>query len=362
MLECPNGQRTGDPTPQATPLWGVAVKQKLWVPAPPTDRRAPRRERSSPSRPARAPRPRSSGCRGTLLAALIVAVGLVALCVVAVVVLPGVLSPGGGGRTNLMLLGIDRRDGTGWAYRTDTILLVTVDPAGGAAGMLSIPRDLQVAIPGHGEDRINTANVYGNRQEDPEAGPGLLKATIEGNFGIRIDGYLMVDFTAFVKIVDALGGIEVDVPKTLHDTRYPDPRPADPYAFKTVHFDAGWQHMDGVRAIEYARSRMSTTDFDRAKRQQLILLAIRNKALSPAGITHWPAAAAAVMAGIKTDLDVGELIGLALLAARTDPADVQQVVLEHPLVTGYRRADGAAVQLPNWDLINPVIEGLFGSE
>jgi LCP family protein required for cell wall assembly len=290
---------------------------------------------------------------------MIVIVGLLALCVVAVVVLPSVLSPGDGGRTNILLLGIDRRDGTGWAYRTDTILIVTVDPGGGAPGLLSIPRDLQVAIPGYGEDRINTANVWGYREEDPEAGPALLRATIEGNFGIPIDGYLLVDFDAFVQIVDVLGGIDIDVPKTLNDTRYPDPRPGDPYAFKTVHFDAGWQHMDGTRAIEYARSRMSTTDFDRAKRQQLILLAIRKKALSPGGIARWPSLATSVMAGVKTDLDVGDLLGLALLAARIDPANLQQVVLEHPLVTSYERADGAAVQLPNWDLINPVVEQLF---
>jgi LCP family protein required for cell wall assembly len=297
-----------------------------------------------------------------LLATLIVVVGLLALCVVAFVLIPpSVLLPGDGGRTNLLLVGIDRRDGTSWAYRTDTILIVTVDPDGRAAGMLSIPRDLQVAIPGYGEDRINTANVWGYRQEDPDAGPALLRATIEANFGIPIHGYVMVDFTAFVEIVDALGGIEVDVPKTLHDTRYPDPRPGDPYAFNTVHFDAGLQHMDGAQAIEYARSRMSTTDFDRAKRQQLILLAIRDKALSLGGIAHWPSVASAVISRVKTDLDVGDLLGLALLVRRIDPAGVQKVVLEHPLVTSYERADGAAVQLPNWDLINPVIEELFGS-
>ena len=294
-----------------------------------------------------------------LRATLIVVLVMLALC--AVTVLPGVLTPGDGGRTNLLLLGIDRRDGTDWAYRTDTILIVTVDPDGGVASMLSIPRDLQVAIPGYGEDRINTANVFGYQQEGSDAGPALLKATIEGNFGIPIDGYLMIDFDAFVQIVDALGGIDIDVPETLHDTRYPDPRPEDPYGFKTVHFDAGWQHMDGARTIEYARSRMSTTDFDRAKRQQMILLAIRKKALSLGGIARWPAVAAAVMAGVKTDLDVGNLLGLALLAAQTDPASVRQVVLEHPLVTGYERADGAAVELPNWDLINPILEELFGA-
>ncbi|MBN1138487.1 MAG: LCP family protein [Anaerolineae bacterium] len=312
-------------------------------------------------RPATAPRPRSRGRQNPLLAALIVMVGLLALCGMGVVLSPSVLLPGHGSQTNLMLLGIDRREGTSWAYRTDTILIVTVGAGSGMTGILSIPRDLQVEIPGYGQDRINTANVFGYREEDPDAGPALLKATIEGNFSIPIDGYLMIDFDAFVQMVDALGGVDVDVPETLHDTRYPDPRPADPYAFKTVHFDAGWQHMDGARALEYARSRMSTTDFDRAKRQQLILLAIRKKASSARGIARWPSVAAAMMAGIKTDLNAGDLLGLALLAARTDPSNIQQVVVEYPLVTGYERADGAAVQLPNWDLIKPVIEGLFGS-
>jgi len=285
--------------------------------------------------------------------------GLLALCLVAALVMPAFLSPSID-RTNLLLLGIDRRDGTGWAYRTDTILVVTVDPASRAAGILSIPRDLQVPIPGHGEDRINTANVWGSAGNDPEGGPTLLRATVERSFGIPIDGYLLVDFQTFVKIVDALGGIEVDVPKILHDTRYPNPKPEDPYGYKTIHFDAGRQQMDGARAIEYARSRMSTNDFDRAKRQQIILLALRRKALSPKGMLRWPALAATVLGGVRTDLGPGGLARFALLAVTLDPANVQQVVLEHPLVTSYRRADGAAVLLPNWNLIHPVVEGMFG--
>jgi LCP family protein required for cell wall assembly len=302
---------------------------------------------------------RSMDRKARLLAAFIVGLGLLALCLVAAVVVPAFLCLGVG-RTNILFLGIDRRDGTGWACRTDTILVVTVDPASRAAGILSIPRDLQVPIPGHGEDRINTANLWGSMEDDPDAGPALLRATIEGSFGIPIDGYLLVDFQTFVKIVDALGGVEVDVPTTLHDTRYPGPEPEDPYGYKTVHFDPGRQHMDGTQAIEYARSRMSTSDFDRAKRQQLILLALHKRALSPGGFRRWPSLATAVLDGVKTDLGLGGLARFALLAVRIDPPNVQQVVLEHPLVIGYRRADGAAVLLPNWDLINPVIEELFG--
>jgi LCP family protein required for cell wall assembly len=293
---------------------------------------------------------------------LLVTLALIATCLLLVVAVPALFSLREGGRINLLLLGIDRRSGTGWAYRTDTILVVTMDPDTRAAGMLSIPRDLQVAIPGHGEDRINTANVYGSQSSNPDGGPALLKQTLEANFGIPIDGYLMVDFQVFEKIVDTLGGIDVNVPTPLHDTRYPDPRPGDPYAFKTIHFDSGWQHMGGKRALAYARSRMSTSDWDRAKRQQLILLAIRDKVPSLSAIPRWPSLVATVLAGVKTDLDLRNLLAVALLAVRIDPSSLQQAVLEPPLVVGHRRADGAAIQLPNWDLINPVIEDLFGPQ
>ena len=118
--------------------------------------------------------------------------------------------------------------------------------------------------------------------------------------------------------------------------------------------------MDGKRALEYARSRMSTTDFDRAKRQQLILLAIRERALNLGAIPRWPLLATTVADGVKTDTDLADLLALAYFAARIEPSHLEQVILEPPLVVGHRRADGAAVQLPRWDLINPVLEDLFG--
>jgi LCP family protein required for cell wall assembly len=335
--------------------------RQLWVPPPPQLGPEPGHRSRELGRRSRLRRKRSTGRTAVLLAALGVALGLFAVCLLLAAV-PALFSPRDGGRINLLLLGIDRRSGAGWAYRTDTIMVLTMDPRTRDAGLLSVPRDLQIAIPGHGEDRINTANVYGERQDNPGGGPALLKATIEANFGIPIDGYLMVDFQAFESIVDTLGGIDVDVPKPLHDTRYPDPRPGDPYAFKTIHFDPGWQHMDGKRALEYARSRMSTTDFDRAKRQQLILLAIRERALNSSALPRWPSLVAAVLDGVKTDLDPGELLALAFIAVRIEPSNLKQVVLEHPLVVGHRRADGAAVQLPNWTLINPVIAELFGPQ
>ena len=333
--------------------------RKLWVPPPEADREQAHRS-AAYGRGARAQRTGSSGCRGVQRAALSVALGLLITCLL-VAILPALFSLAGGSRTNLLLLGVDRQEGTDWASRTDTIMVFTLDPDTGAVGLLSIPRDLHLEIPSYGWDRINTANVYGYLQDYPGGGPALLEATIAANFGIPIDGYLMVNFEAFEQIVDTLGGIDLYVPESLHDTRYPNPRPEDPYGFKTVHFDPGWQHMDGERALEYARSRMSTSDFARAKRQQQILLAIRERALSPGGILRWPLLAKAVMDEIKTDMGLGRLLALAIRAMRLDISSLRRVVLEYPLVVDHQRADGAAVQLPNWDLIAPLIEELFGS-
>jgi LCP family protein required for cell wall assembly len=263
-------------------------------------------------------------------------------------------------RINVLLLGIDRRGGSGWGYRTDTIIIVSVDPIYSTVSMLSIPRDLQISIPGNGDDRINTANVYGYSRKYPGGGPALLKRTIEANFHIPINYYVMVDFDAFTRIIDTLGGIDVNVPKELHDTKYPDPKPGDPFGYKTIHFDAGWQHMDGVRALEYARSRMSTSDFDRANRQQLILLAIREKALSLNILPKLPSLAGTMMDTVKTDMTLGEMRELAVLAPAIDMTNIKQLVIQKPMVYGYRTENGAAVQLPKWDLINAAIAELFG--
>lgn len=265
-----------------------------------------------------------------------------------------------GERINILLLGIDTRGQTRWDQRTDTIIVVTVDSANKTAGMLSIPRDLQVSIPGNGDDRINTANVWGESQGYPGGGPALLRRTIEANFGIPINYYIMVDFKGFEKIIDKLGGVDITVPRALHDTKYPDPVPGDPYHYKTIHFDEGVQHMNGTRALQYARSRMSTTDFDRAKRQQVILVTILKKALNLGLIPKLPTLAATMMDSVKTDIALDEMLRLAALAPQIDTATVKQVVLEKPLVYGYKRpSDGAQVQLPKWDLINAVVADLL---
>jgi LCP family protein required for cell wall assembly len=265
-------------------------------------------------------------------------------------------------RINVVLLGIDRRGSDGWDTRTDTIIVVTVDPTAKTAAMLSIPRDLYLPIPGNGEDRINAANVYGEWHDYPGGGSALVKRTIEANFGIPIDYYVMVDFQGFEKIIDTLGGIDIEVPQTLHDTQYPDPRPGDPYAYTTVHFDPGWQHMDGARALVYARSRMSTSDFDRARRQQQVLLAIRDKVLSQGLITNLtksPQLVSTLLGMVKTDMPLDEMWRLAPLARDVNLDSVQSAVIDATMTVGYRTDKGAAVRVPIWDKIDPMVAEMF---
>jgi LCP family protein required for cell wall assembly len=267
-----------------------------------------------------------------------------------------------GERTNILLLGIDRRGGKSWNHLTDTIIIVSVDQVNNTVSMMSIPRDLYLEIPGYGESRINVANRYGYSYDYPGGGPALLKRTIEQSFEIPIDYYVMVDFDGFTQVIDTLGGIDVNVPRTLHDTMYPDPRPGDPYAYKTIHFDAGWQHLDGKRALEYSRSRMSTSDFARAQRQQKVLLAIREKAVSLGVlnlIPKLPALFATMGNMVKTDMTLGEMGELAQLAPQINLENIETAVIQKPLVYGYRTETGAAVQLPKWDLIRPLVDEMF---
>ena len=147
--------------------------------------------------------------------------------------------------------------------RADTIMVITADLAAPDLGLLSIPRDLYLSIPGQGENRINTAHIFGELDR-PGGGPGRTVAAVTQNFGIPLDGWVRVDFAGFIAIVDAIGGIEIDVPEAVIDHAYP----TEDYGTMTLNIPAGLQRMDGERALQYARSRHSGSDFDRAERQQ----------------------------------------------------------------------------------------------
>jgi len=172
----------------------------------------------------------------------------------------------------VLLLGLDARPGEGLHARSDALLLVRLDPQGGDAAVLSMPRDLWVPIPGYGENKVNAAFYYGERAQ---AGGGILvaKQAVGSAFNVPIDYAVAVDFAGFRSLIDAIGGITVDVPKEIYDGRYP----TDDYGYTVAHFLPGTQQMDGSTALMYARTRHADSDFERIKRQQLVLLGIAQR-------------------------------------------------------------------------------------
>ena len=206
----------------------------------------------------------------------------------------------GTSRLTLLLLGVDKREND--YARSDTIILVNIDPVEKTARMLSIPRDLKVIIPGFGAHKINAAYAFGDANSNvPGGGPGLMMRTIETNFGINIDYFAEVDFNGFVKIVDTVGGVTLDVPYPIRDNEYPAPN----NQYMRIYFPSGWQHMDGQRVLQYARTRHDDGDGRRSARQQQVLLALRQQALTLDLLKQAPTLISEVGDTVRTDLSSG---------------------------------------------------------
>jgi LCP family protein required for cell wall assembly len=261
------------------------------------------------------------------------------------------------GRVNVLVLGLDRRPGEGNAVRADTVMMVTADPAAPQLGLLSIPRDLYLLIPGQGENRINTAHVFGEL-DHPGGGPERTAATIAQSFGVRVDGWVRVDFEGFVAVVDALGGITIDVPETLVDEAYP----TEDYGTMVVTIPAGVQRMDGEMALQYARSRHSSSDFDRAERQQALVQAMIGRMAQPATWPRFPELLDTYRESVESNLSPMQLARLGLAVLRVGPEGPERLVIDQDMVTPTVTPAGAAVLLPRWDLIRPAVARLFGLE
>jgi LCP family protein required for cell wall assembly len=260
-------------------------------------------------------------------------------------------------RVNVLLLGIDKRPDEQYA-RTDTIILVTVDPATGKAGMLSIPRDLWVTIPGYGENRINTAHYLGDKNGYPGGGPALAMKTVQYNLGVPVHFYVRVDFDGFRRIVDTLGGIDIDVAQTINDPKYPD----ENYGYDPFYIEAGLQHMDGGTALKYARTRATSgADFARARRQQQVLFAIREKALAIDVVPKIPELWTTMAGTAQTDLQLVDILELAKLADEITSDDIQSTVIDHTMTVDYVASTGAQVLLPVREKMRPVVDSMFSS-
>lgn len=219
-------------------------------------------------------------------------------------------------RVNILLLGIDQRQGETGPFPTDTIMLLSLNPLAKTGAILSIPRDIYLTFPsGVGQGKINTANIMGENIQFPGGGPEFAKRTVEGLIGINIDYYIMINFDAFITFVNAIGEVEVCPPAPIDDPKYPD----GSYGIRPVHFDAGCQNLPAERLLEYARTRATQNgDIDRAARQQEVIFAVREKLMSLGGATGLFSKAQeiweSVSANVQTDMTFQELLELALVA------------------------------------------------
>jgi len=263
-----------------------------------------------------------------------------------------------GERVNILLLGVDKRPQEEGPCRTDTMIVVTVDPATNTAGMLSIPRDLYVEIPGYGLNRINVAHFIGDRDNYPGGGPALAKKTVQYNLGVPIHYYIRINFQGFRDIIDALGGITVEVEKEIWDDQYPD----ENYGYMTIHIPAGVQQMDGETALRYARTRHDGTDFTRLRRQQKVLFAIREKALSLDLIPRLPELLRTMGYTVDTDLDLEEVLTLAQIARQIEKEDIRSATIDETMTVSVILPDtGANVLYPLRDKIAVVVKEIFSS-
>jgi LCP family protein required for cell wall assembly len=266
----------------------------------------------------------------------------------------------GASRINIILLGVDVREDEAGPPRSDTVLVVTIDPQSKTVGMLSIPRDMWVNIPGFGYGRINTAYPLGEGSKLPGGGAGLVARTVEQFLGIPIHYYGQVDFMTFVHLVNHLGGIEVEV----HQKVTVDPLGPGP---DNRVIPRGLKRMDGMIALAYARARGTEGgDVDRAKRQQAVILAMRNKALDPANFPNLLARAPQIyqdlQAGINTNMSFDDAIKLAVFLQQVDLSSIKRGVIDYSMVLLETTEDGQQIFKPIPDKIRELRDDIFTAD
>ncbi len=264
-----------------------------------------------------------------------------------------------GERVNILLLGIDRGESGKCPCRSDTMIIASLDPKTLTAGVVTIPRDLYVPIPDIGENRINTANFFGELYKYPGGGPGLAKRTVEYNLGRRIHYYVLVDFNGFRKLIDnGLGGVDIDVPKTIDDPKYPD----ENYGYKPLHIQAGRVHMNGELALQYARTRHQDGDFGRSQRQIQILLAMREKALRLDLLPRLPQLLQSMWGTVETDLTPQDVITLAQVAAKVKKEGIKSHTIDQSMTVELTLSTNAAVLWPIRDKIGRMMDQVIPQE
>jgi len=263
----------------------------------------------------------------------------------------------------MLLLGLDDAD---WDSpdrlgppRSDTMILLTVDPRARTAGVLSIPRDLWVTIPGFQEaNKINTAYRFGELYHLPGGGPGLAMRTVEQLLGIPINYYVLVEFSAFVHLIDEIKGVAVYIQEPMTVSIIG--------SNKHVNLEPGWVTLPGDIALAYARSRNTAGgDFDRAKRQQQVIMAVRERILSfdmlPTLVLNAPDLYRTISDGFHTNLSLPQMIRLAWLAQQIPEENIKLASIGAAEVIAARSSDGQNIYLPIPGRIQTVLDEVFRS-
>lgn len=269
----------------------------------------------------------------------------------------------GQSRMNILFMGLDYRD---WAMgegppRTDTMILVTIDPLTKTAGMLSIPRDLWVNIPGFNYAKINTAYYLGEAYQTPGGGPALAMQTVENFLGVEIPYYAQVDFGTFVRLIDEIGGVTVDVPEEMQIDLLGD----GSSTIKTL--QPGRQTLPGEWALAYARNRdVGDGDFDRAARQQQVILGIRDRLtrfdILPTLITRAPNLYREVASGINTNLTFDQLVRLAWLGKDIPLESIHRGIIGPDQTEIGTSPEGLWILIPRMEAIRTVRDEVFSSD
>ncbi|MDO8626266.1 MAG: LCP family protein [Candidatus Magasanikbacteria bacterium] len=269
------------------------------------------------------------------------------------------------GRINVLILGVG---GTGHdgPYLSDTNIIASFKPSTKEVALITVPRDLAVNVPGHGWRKINSASAFGEAAY-PGAGGEFARQVFSAAFQVPIHYYIRVDFKALVDVVDALSGININVPRAFTDTEYP----GDNFSYQTIHFDQGEQFMNGEQALVYARSRHGTngegSDFARSKRQEQIIMAIKDKALY-AGTWLNPIRIKGILEALSnhvaTNLNFEQLMYLAGFAPDIKTVSQKLVLDSSPngFLINTTGEDGAFILSPksgNFNEINSAILNIF---
>jgi LCP family protein required for cell wall assembly len=261
---------------------------------------------------------------------------------------------------NILVMGTDARPDEQGPPLTDTLILLSLDPATRTAGMLSLPRDLWVHMPGVDvTTKINTAYRLGESSGYTGGGPQLVKDTVSSLIGQPVPYYVRVSFDGFVELVDLIGGVDVVLPTTIHDDKYP----TVDYGYEVFHLDAGTQHLDGETALKYVRTRNIDSDYGRARRQQQVIRAVADKVLRadmlPTVLARAPRLLYTMRSSIDTDLPMATQLELANFARDNSLNEIRQLVLDSRFGEETYSEEGAWILVPDRTRMRTALDAFF---